>query len=62
MRDRLHTASWPLLTIAVGTIGGIITACLNIPLGWLIGAMVFTGTLCCFYDQARVPVGLRYLG
>jgi membrane AbrB-like protein len=62
MRARLRAASWPLLTITVGAIGGIIAAWLSIPLGWLIGAMIFTGTLCCFYDQARVPVGLRYLG
>jgi uncharacterized protein len=62
MRDRLSAVSWPLSTIAVGTFGGIIIAWLNVPLGWLIGAMVFTGALCCFFEQARVPVGLRYLG
>lgn len=62
MRDRLSAAAWPLLTIVIGTFGGVLMACLNIPLGWLIGAMVFTGALCCFCDQARVPVGLRYLG
>ena len=58
----LRGLAWPALTLGVGLVGGALFNAVGIPLGWLLGAMIFTAVLCCNRSQARIPQPWRYAG